>query len=185
MIRLAHLLSHPIQYKSPLLRRIAQEPDIDLTVFFRSDFSLNAYTDPGFGVQVRFDVDLLGGFEHRFLPALGRNDRRSFLSPLNYGLANALRQNRFEALWVHGYGNAYNLYALGLAKALGLKVLLSDEAHMRSRARGFVDELSARAVFAYLRACVDGFLAIGSANKEYYLSRGIPAERTFLFPYAV
>ena len=37
-VRLAYLVSHPIQYQAPLLRRIAQEPDIELTVFFGSDF---------------------------------------------------------------------------------------------------------------------------------------------------
>lgn len=185
MIRLAHLLSHPIQYKSPLLRRIAQEPDIELTVFYRSDFSVTNHLDPGFGVHVRFDVNLLGEFEHRFLSVIGQKDRFSFLKPLNYGLRPHLRSGRFDAIWVHGYGNAYNLYALGLAKTLGLKVFLTDEAHLRSRARGYLGDVKARIVFAYLRQCVDGFLAIGSANKEYYLHRGVRADRIFLVPYAV
>jgi glycosyltransferase involved in cell wall biosynthesis len=185
MVRLAHLLSHPIQYKSPLLRRIAQEPDIHLTVLYRSDFSVASYLDPGFGVHLRFDVDLLGGFEHRFLPALGRKDKVSFVRPFNYGLRHQLRCGNFDAIWVHGYGTPYNLYALGTAKTLGLRVLLSDEAHARSRARGSLDEVKARAVFAYLRRCVDGFLAIGSANKDYYLHRGMRPDRIFPVPYAV
>ena len=42
-IRLAYLVTHPIQYQAPLLRRIAAEPGIDLTVFFCSDFSLKSY----------------------------------------------------------------------------------------------------------------------------------------------
>jgi hypothetical protein len=46
-VRLAYLVSHPIQYQAPLLRRIAQEPDIDLTVFFGSDFSVRGYRDAG------------------------------------------------------------------------------------------------------------------------------------------
>ena len=48
-IRLAYLVTHPIQYQAPLLRRIAAEPGIDLTVFFCSDFSLKSYLDPCFG----------------------------------------------------------------------------------------------------------------------------------------
>ena len=47
-LKIAYLVSHPIQYQAPLLRRIAQEPDIDLTVFFGSDFSLRGYSDKGF-----------------------------------------------------------------------------------------------------------------------------------------
>jgi hypothetical protein len=39
-VRLAYLVSHPIQYQAPLLRRIVQEPDIDLTVFYGPDFSV-------------------------------------------------------------------------------------------------------------------------------------------------
>ncbi len=61
-VRLAYLVSHPIQYQAPLLRRIAQEPDIDLTVFFGSDFSLRSYQDEGFGVDVKWDVPLLDGY---------------------------------------------------------------------------------------------------------------------------
>ena len=49
-VRIAYLVSHPIQYQVPLLRRIAQEPDIDLTVLFGSDFSVRGYEDKGFGV---------------------------------------------------------------------------------------------------------------------------------------
>jgi hypothetical protein len=60
-VRLAYLVSHPIQYQAPLLRRIAQEPDIDLTVFFGSDFSVRDYKDEGFGVGVKWDVPLLEG----------------------------------------------------------------------------------------------------------------------------
>ena len=39
-VKVAYLVSHPIQYQAPLLRRISQETDIELTVFFGSDFSV-------------------------------------------------------------------------------------------------------------------------------------------------
>jgi hypothetical protein len=34
-LRLAYFVTHPIQYQAPLLRRIAQEPDIDLMGVFQ------------------------------------------------------------------------------------------------------------------------------------------------------
>ena len=74
-VRLAYLVSHPIQYQAPLLRRIAQEPDIDLTVFFGSDFSVREYNDEGFGVGVKWDVPLLDGYSHEFLAAIARRAR--------------------------------------------------------------------------------------------------------------
>ena len=42
-IRLAYLVSHPIQYQAPLLRAIAADPEIDLKVFFCSAVSVRAY----------------------------------------------------------------------------------------------------------------------------------------------
>ena len=80
-VRLAYLVSHPIQYQAPLLRRIAQEPDIDLTVFFGSDFSVRGYKDEGFGVDVKWDVPLLEGYRHVFLPRLRDGNDVSFATP--------------------------------------------------------------------------------------------------------
>ncbi len=106
-VRLAYLVSHPIQYQAPLLRRIAEETDIDLTVFFGSDFSVQGYLDAGFGVGVKWDVPLLDGYKHEFLPKLRDRGNASFASPVNYGLVRRLRGEgggpAFDALWVHGY----------------------------------------------------------------------------------
>src|SRR5438445_10698521 len=104
-VRLAYLVSHPIQYQAPLLRRIAREPDIDLTVFFGSDFSVKGYKDEGFGgVGVKWDVPLLGGYRHEFLPVLRDNATVSPTRPMNYGIASRLKgaagQAAFDALWV-------------------------------------------------------------------------------------
>ena len=55
-VRLAYVVSHPIQYQAPLLRRLAQEPDVDLTVLFGSDLSTRGYRDEGFGVDVAWDT---------------------------------------------------------------------------------------------------------------------------------
>jgi hypothetical protein len=66
-IRLAYLVSHPIQYQAPLLRQIAADPDIDLTVFFCSDNSTRKHIDEGFGQVIEWDTLLLDGYKHVFL----------------------------------------------------------------------------------------------------------------------
>src|SRR6185437_16500887 len=81
-VKLAYLVSHPIQYQAPLLRRIAREPDIDLTVFFGSDFSLRTYRDEGFGVDVSWDTPLTEGYKHVFLKPLRDNGTVSATSPI-------------------------------------------------------------------------------------------------------
>ena len=184
-IRLAYLVTHPIQYQAPLLRRLAQEPDLDLTVFFCSDLSTKKFHDPEFGKEIEWDVPLLEGYRYEFLPALGGRDRVSFLRPLNYGLARRLKEGRFEILWVHGYNRGFHWLALGQAKVRGLKVLIRDEATLISARRSFGKRLLKKWFFAGLRPLADGFLAIGSLNREYYRHYGIPDRKIFLVPYAV
>ena len=184
-IRLAYLVTHPIQYQAPLLRRIAAEPGIDLTVFFCSDFSLRSYLDPSFGKIIAWDVPLTEGYRYKILPALGRNDRLSFWRPFNYGLARHLDRGNFDVLWVHGYNRWFHWLAMAGAKIRGLKVLVRDEATRLSAPRHKLKRLAKRVFFLMLRNLADGFLAIGRLNAEYYQSYGIGPDRIFPVPYAV
>jgi glycosyltransferase involved in cell wall biosynthesis len=185
LMRVAYLVTHPIQYQAPLLKRIAAEPGIDLKVFFCSDVSTRPYLDPGFKRQMQWDVPLLEGYEYEFLPALGGTDCLSFARPWNFGLAERLDQGQFDALWVHGYGVLFNWRAIASAKRRGLKILLRDEAQEFSRPRGPARRLVKRVFFSALRRVVDCYLAIGTYNRNYYLALGVDPARIIMMPYAV
>src|ERR1700683_1961936 len=106
-IRLAYVVSHPIQYQAPLLRRIAQEPDVDLTVFFCSNRSVIGYADKGFGgVHIKWDTPLLHGYRYEFLPIIYRSSGLGFWRSVNRGFYCALRDGKFDARWLKGYWNA-------------------------------------------------------------------------------
>ncbi|MFZ5448753.1 MAG: glycosyltransferase family 4 protein [Thermodesulfobacteriota bacterium] len=184
-VRLAYLVTHPIQYQAPLLRRIAAEPEIDLTVFFCSDFSLKSFHDPSFGKIIAWDIPLVGGYRYEILPAVGRQDRLSFWRPFNYGLARRLNRANFDALWVHGYNRWFHWLAMAWAKVRGLKVLVRDEATLISAPRHGPKRLAKKLFFLVLRNLVDAFLAIGTLNAQYYRYHGIAPDRIFLMPYAV
>ncbi len=188
-VRLAYLVSHPIQYQAPLLRRVAQEPDIDLTVFFGSDFSVRGYKDEGFGVGVKWDVPLLDGYRHEFLPVLRDNSNPGTLSPLNYGIFSRLRGSRkaaaFDVLWVHGYSSLNTLQGMLAAKSLGIPVLVRAEPWLGDRDRSGATLAVKQLFFWLLRGLVDGALPIGTLNAEYwrhYLGEDFPLYR---MPYAV
>ena len=185
--RLAYLVTHSIQYQAPLLRTIAAEPDLDLRVFFCSDFSVGEFTDPNFGVPVTWDVPLLEGYRYEFLPSLAATRQPSFWRPLNYGLAKRLRKERFDLLWVHGWGNnVANTFAPLLARRLGLPVLMRTEncAVGTRRRDDLIQSLREVLKRRIIDAC-DVFGYIGRANRDYLLSYGVPAEHLFSMPYAV
>lgn len=184
-VRLAYLVSHPIQYQAPLLRRIAQEPDIDLTVLFCSDVSVRPFHNEGFGRVLQWDVPLLEGYRHRFLPAWGRRDQVNGWRPLTHGLGRILGEGRFEALWVHSYARLTNLSAMLAARRRGIAVLLREEMSGISAERSAARRTAKRIAMAGLDRLVAAYLAIGSANRDYYREHGIAQARIFPMPYAV
>ncbi|NKB20497.1 MAG: glycosyltransferase [Alphaproteobacteria bacterium] len=184
-IRLAYLVSHPIQYQAPLLRQIAADPDIDLTVFFCSDFSIRKHVDEGFGQVIEWDTPLLEGYKHVFLKSWGDDGPPSATRPINSGLPGALKEGQFDALWVHGYMRLYHLISMLRARTIGLTVLNRDEAWEFSAARGPVKNFIKHLFFLAMRRICHGWLVIGSANKEYYLAHGMKEETTFPMPYTI
>ena len=186
-LRLAYLVTHPIQYQAPLLRRIAAEPAIDLTVFFGTDFSARPFVAADFGQTIQWDVPLLEGYKHVVLPAIGPREEKDlgFWKPLNHGLAARLSEGGFDALWIHGYARWLHWSAMASARRRGIKVLLRDEATPISAPRGPAKRAAKRLFFAGLNRMVDAFLAIGTLNRRYYVEHGVAAERVFPVPYAV
>ncbi len=190
VVRLGYLVSHPIQYQAPLLRRIAQEPDVDLTVLFASNFSVRGYKDKGFGVDVTWDVPLLEGYKHQFLPSLlDRNDHSTFTRPLNHSIHRYLLgpdgRPRFDALWVHGYATLNALYGIVTANALGIPVLLRAESWLRDRERSGAKLFAKRMFFDTLKRLITAALPIGTVNSDYwthYFGEDVPQ---YLMPYAV
>lgn len=184
MVRLAYFVRHPIQYQAPLLRRIAQEPDIDLTVFFSSDQSVRGYKDSGFGVQVQWDIPLLDGYNYQFLPRLGDPDKLGFARPLNWGVWSRLHKGRFDAALVFGYERLVSLNAIVAAKLLGIPVILRAESNLMGH-RPTVTLAAKRLLATVLRLGVRAVVPIGKLNQEYWKHYFGPNFPMFSMPYAV
>ncbi len=169
-IRLLYLVSHPIQYQAPLLRLIAREPGILLTVVFEHDFSSRRYRDPGFGVDVEWDVPLREGYD-------------SVLAS-EVDLPKLLRES--DAIWMHGWESRLMRNALATAAEARRPVLMRGENWTGAMPDGgmprrWIKRLYLHRIFGRCRA----FLAVGSRNRAYYEDHGISPERIFDMPYAV
>lgn len=188
-IRLAYVVSHPIQYQAGLLRTIAAQPDIDLFVLFCSDFSVRSYQDAGFGATVQWDTPLLEGYRSVVLPRFRDTSDPGPTRPIARGFFRHLRRGvdgaPFDAVWVHGYSTVDSLHAMLAAKALGIPVLVRSDSWLADRPRSRGVLFAKRAFFAMLNWLVAGVLVSGTRNAEYwsfYLGKDKPL---FMLPYAV
>ncbi|MFN7132503.1 MAG: glycosyltransferase, partial [Myxococcales bacterium] len=141
--------------------------------------------DRGFAREIRYDVPLTDGFEHRFLRNVAPNPRVAFSGLINPEVVPLVAAGRFDALIVHGYASASTLLALLTPRFAGrTRVLLRGESHLlepRPATRRAVKQVLLRPLFAR----IDHFLAIGTRNREYYRAYGVSDERITIAPYAV
>lgn len=183
---LAVLNSHPIQYFAPLYRRLAGEPDIDITLYFCSRSGLDSYEDEGFGGQrFAWDVPLVEGYDHVFLRNLmGDQPPAGFWSLANPGVLSALRRHDYDAVWIHGHAYASHLLGVLGAALSGSVLFMRCETHLqleRSTGRRLLRRVLMPAFYGLFDAC----LAIGTRNAEFYRHLGVSDEKIFLVPYAV
>ena len=81
-IRLGFLNTHPIQYFAPLYAYLNRSDDLAVSAIYLSDYSVRGAQDHAFGRVVKWDVDLLAGYEAHFVRgASSRGESRGFLWP--------------------------------------------------------------------------------------------------------
>jgi glycosyltransferase involved in cell wall biosynthesis len=175
---LAIVCSHPIQYQGPLYRYLAGA-GLPLHVFFLDDRGVRATYDPGFGLDVAWDISLLDGYPHTFLRNRGRKKApESFFGLLNPRLTHELTPGRFGALLIHGWRSASMLLALGLGRFRHIPVLYRADTSEPP-------DKKARLAGPAFRHTLSACLATGTLNRRFYRELGFPDERLFTVPHAV
>lgn len=185
MHRLAILNSHPIQYFAPLYKRISQEPDIDLTVYYCSHQGLEEYIDPGFGEKVQWDTHLLDGYKAKFLPNIRQTDKISdFFTLINPSIIIELWRGKYDALIVHGHNYATYLMAIVVAKLCRTPIFMRCETHLLLKRSPQKQWLRKYLMTIFYHIC-DICLPIGTRNTEFYHYHGVHDNRLFLVHYTV
>lgn len=183
--RVAFVNTHPIQYFAPLYAHLTRRGGIDAVALYLSDLSLRGARDRGFGQPVTWDIDLLDGYEARFMGPTARKRRLGgYVSMTAPELWPEIRNGGFDAVVVHGHYLAAHAVALAAARSARVPVFARGESHPGLRRPAWKRAIRAPVLKAWLSA-FDGVLAIGSANRREYAAFGVPADRIHHMPYAV
>jgi glycosyltransferase involved in cell wall biosynthesis len=177
-LRLAVVVSHPIQHFAPWHREIARQEGVDLKVFFCCDWGLREYVDPQFQVSLKWDIPLLEGYEHEFLEIRRRPQRLSFWEVDNPAVGSALERFRPDVLQVFGYARRTNWRAVAWARRNATSVLLYSDSNAKSDVVRWRRAVK-RIVVGRFYSRVDGAFYTGDNNRQYHLNYGLPPERLF------
>lgn len=179
------LTSHPIQYQAPLWRALAEDGRVPFEVWFLTDHAVMPSFDREFRKAFAWDQDLLRGYPHRFLPVRPNWRMNRFLGiRVTTPWRTLLKESKATHLWVEGWRFWENWAAMIAARHAGIKVFLRGETN-DLRTRQGIREFIRRVALGRLFKFANYFLCIGSANRRFYESFGIPKDRLLDAPYCV
>lgn len=183
MYRVAVVTSHPIQYQAPWFRALSQV--VDLEVFFCHRPSAQDQADAGFGVPFEWDVPLLEGYRHQWLPNVSAApDVSRFPGCDTPDVGRYLAEGRFDACIVNGWYLKSYVQAIRACWRHDIRLLVRGDSHLktpRSRAKTAMKFLPYR---WFLRR-IDAHLFVGAANRRYLKSYGVADDRLFFAPHFV
>jgi glycosyltransferase involved in cell wall biosynthesis len=182
-LRLAIVLSHPVQYFSPLFRRLAQQPEIDPTVLYSSLAGSTPAMDPGFGVTVAWDTPLLQGYRYKVLKNLWRGGPKGAWTYTSPGVVRELWRAQYDALMVYGWGDFTARLAILAARLAGIPCLVTaDSNFIYEQDLPWLKARLKKAVLGWLFRHIQAFLVTGPFNRKFYNYYGVGDDRFFFAP---
>lgn len=187
-LRVLLVLSHPVQYESPLFRRYATEPGLDITVAYCSMRGAESASDPDFALDVHWDVPLLEGY--RWLHVQGRDGRltRKTLGAWNPRLWHLIRGGGFDVVVCYGYRTASSWIAAAAARASASRLMWVIDAitiQPRDAASAWWKVPIKRVILPLILRAADGVIAPSSRTVEFLRRIGTSGPRVHLVPYVV
>jgi glycosyltransferase involved in cell wall biosynthesis len=186
--RLLLVGSHVVQYSSPIFKKLAQDPRLEILVAYCSMQGAEARIDPEFGVEVAWDTPLFEGYPWLHVPNRAPNPGLGrFFGLFNPGLWHLIQEGRFDAVYVSGYFYASAWIAIAAAKWYGTGLIFTTDAYslrslrIRSNWKLWLKKYLLRGIFSLGQAS----LGTSSGSVQYLKSLGLPENRIFLSPYAV
>jgi len=176
-MRLAVVISHPIQHFAPMFRDLAKQPDVNLKVFYCCNWGSESYFDPGFGNEFKWDIPLLEGYEYEFMPIGKRPASLSFNEIDNPAVGNLLEEFGAQIVWIHGYSHRTSWRVWKWAKNKAHILFFGDSELLHKRTLKSL--ILKRIILPYFFRSIDAFITIGDNNEDYYRHYGVPKDKMF------
>lgn len=178
------LATHPVQYHAPFYRELVRQGmDIEVLYCFAADAREQAAA--GFGVEFAWDVDLLGGYPHRFLRNAARNPSLQGFRGLDTpDIGAILAAERPRAVIVYGWHFLAAWQTVLACLRLGIPYFLRGDSQFANR-RPFYLRAAKYPVYSLLIRNAAGCLPVGARAAAYFRHYGARPERVHIVPHCV
>jgi len=180
--------SHPIQYFAPLYKFMNGQGVKTKAWYCSGETSKGSY-DKEFGIDVKWDIPLLNGYEYTFFKnnSPQPSHAKGFFGLMNFAAIKALFTIKKSVIVVHGWNYFTHLSVLLLGKIKGHTICLRCEMpqNQETLKKGWKQLIKRLALKHIVFPRVNYFLYIGTQNKLFYKSYNIPETQLIFCPYSV
>lgn len=185
-VRLAIIVSHPIQYYAPLYQRLAQRTDMVIKVFFTWHAGQSTIEDRGFKTEFAWDIPLIEGYEFALVRNISADQgTHRFFGLNNPSLVEQVSAWQPDVVHITGWAWLSHLVALRAFYKKGIPTLFRGDSHLldvrRRGLRWWIKRVLLKRIFSWPTA----FLVVGSANRSYYQAFGVASDRLLPCPHCI
>ena len=185
-VRLAIIVSHPIQYYAPLHQRLARRSDLIVKVFFTWHSGKTAIQDHGFRRPVAWDIPLTEEYDWELVPNTAADPgTHHFFGLRNPTLVERVRAWAPDAVHISGWAWYSHLSALRQFAKADLPTLFRGDSHLLDKVKKGPRWWLKRAVLRHVFRWPSVFLTVGAANRSYFETFGVDSDRLFPCPHSI
>lgn len=184
MKKLAIIITHPIQYYSPLFKLLAERNKIQIKVFYTWEQSQEKVYDKKFGKEIKWDIPLLEGYDYTFVKNISKNPNSgSFKGVINPTLNKEIENWKADAILVFGWNHHSHFKTMRYFKGK-IPVYFRGDSTL-------IDEISSlktilrRIWLKFVYRYIDFAFYVGKNNKQYFQKHGLKKKQLFFAPHAI
>ena len=184
MIKLAIILSHPIQYYSPLFKQLAKSDLLQIKVFYTWNPQDNEGYDPGFNKNIEWDIPLLEGYDYIFSRNISNEPGTHHYFGLdNPELIDEILYWQPDALLLYGWKYKSHLKVLKYFKNK-IPVFFRGDSHLLDK-KNIISDTLRKVVLKWVYRKIDFAFYTGKNNKVYFIKAGLNENHLIWAPHAV
>jgi glycosyltransferase involved in cell wall biosynthesis len=183
-MRLAIILTHPIQYYTPVFQQLQKQGNITIKVFYTNGENSKKQFDPGFGRYIHWDIPLLAGYSYEILENTSRKKaENNFCSIITPALIDKIRLYAPDGILVYGWSYHSHLQAIRYFYKK-IPIYFRGDSTLLDE-RGIAKRLFRYLALTWVYRHVDHAFYVGEYNKAYFRKYGLRDAQLTFSPHAI
>lgn len=185
MKKLAIITTHPIQYNAPLFALLSERKHIQVRVYYTwGESVLEKKFDPGFGINIEWDIPLLNGYDYTFVENKSTKPGSNHFTGIdNPTLISDIEDWGADAVLVFGWAFKSHLRVMRHFKNK-IPVIFRGDSTLLDQ-YNFIKHFSRTLLLRWIYRYIDIALYVGEANKHYFLANKVPSNKLIYAPHAI